>query len=51
MVSDYINDVYDNKSYIENAIYYNNCLAVLVSVNKIFKEIVAKTSKKQEQEE
>lgn len=39
MVTDYVNSVYQTKSYIENSINYNKFLAVLNGVNKILEEI------------
>lgn len=43
MVSDYVNNVYAGKSYIENAINYNRFLAVLHGINKMLEEL-SKTS-------
>lgn len=40
MVVDYINDVYQTKSYTENLINYNRFLAILSGINKILDEIL-----------
>ncbi len=45
MISDYVNDVYKTKSYIENSINYNRFLAVLNGVNKILEEMNSKNIK------
>lgn len=39
MVADYVNDVYQTKSYMENSINYNRFLATLNGVNRILEEI------------
>jgi hypothetical protein len=39
MITDYMNNVYSTKSYMENAINYNRFLATLQGVNKILEEI------------
>lgn len=42
MLVDYINSVYQTKSYIENSINYNRFLAVLNGINKILDELTKK---------
>lgn len=42
MLSDYVNSIYQTKSYIENSINYNRFLAVLNGINKILEEIPKK---------
>lgn len=42
MLSDYIDGVYQTKSYIENSINYNRFLAVLGGINKMLEEIPKK---------
>lgn len=42
MISDYVNDVYQTKSYIENSIMYNRFLAALNAINKLLEEIQVK---------
>jgi hypothetical protein len=39
MLVDYMNNVYQGKSYIENSINYNRFLAVLNGINKILEEV------------
>lgn len=46
MLSDYVNDVYKTKSYIENSINYNRFLAVLNGINKILEEMNSKNDEK-----
>ena len=45
MLSDYVNDVYKTKSYIENSINYNRFLVVLNAINKILEEMNSKNNK------
>lgn len=45
MIVDYIENIYDSKSYMENAIYYNQCLVVLSGINKILAEFNKKEDK------
>lgn len=45
MISDYVNDVYQTKSYIENSINYNRFLASLNAINKLLEELQVKDSK------
>ena len=42
MISDYVNDVYQTKSYIENSIVYNRFLATLNGINRLLEEIQVK---------
>jgi hypothetical protein len=42
MLVDYVNNVYQGKSYIENSINYNRFLAVLNGINKILEEVEKK---------
>jgi hypothetical protein len=42
MLVDYMNNVYQGKSYIENSINYNRFLAVLNGINKILEEVEKK---------
>lgn len=42
MISDYVNDVYQTKSYIENSIMYNRFLATLNAINQLLEEIQVK---------
>lgn len=42
MLADYMNDVYQGKSYIENSINYNRFLSVLNGINKILEELEKK---------
>ncbi len=42
MISDYVNDVYQTKSYIENSIMYNRFLATLNAINQLLEEIQPK---------
>lgn len=44
MISDYINSVYQTKSYIENLINYNRFIAVLNGINKILEELSSKNA-------
>lgn len=44
MLSDYVNDVYQTKSYTENSINYNRFLAVLNGINKMLEEMHKKES-------
>ena len=46
MLTDYVNDVYRTKSYIENYINYNRFLAVLNGINKILEEMNSKNDEK-----
>ena len=46
MLSDYVNDVYKTKSYIENSINYNRFLAILNGISKILEEMNSKNDKK-----
>lgn len=39
MISDYVNNIYASKSYIENAVNYNRFLAVLNGINKMLEEL------------
>lgn len=45
MISDYVNDVYQTKSYMENSINYNRFLASLNAINKLLEELQVKDSK------
>ena len=45
MLTDYMNNVYQGKSYIENSINYNRFLAVLNGINKILEEVEKKQDK------
>lgn len=42
MISDYVNDVYQTKSYVENSIVYNRFLATLNGINRLLEEIQVK---------
>jgi len=44
MLTDYMNDVYKTKSYIENSINYNRFLAILNGINKILEEMNKRNS-------
>ena len=46
MLTDYVNDVYKTKSYIENSINYNRFLAILNGINKILEEMNSKNDEK-----
>ena len=46
MLTDYVNDVYRTKSYIENSINYNRFLAILNGINKILEEMNSKNDEK-----
>ena len=46
MLTDYVNDVYRTKSYIENFINYNRFLAILNGINKILEEMNSKNDEK-----
>ena len=46
MISDYLNDMYDSKSYVENLIYYKQCTAILEAVATLLQEIQPKESDK-----
>lgn len=46
MISDYLNDIYDSKSYVENFIYYKQCTAILEAISVLLKEIQSKDSDK-----
>ena len=46
MLTDYMNDVYKTKSYIENSINYNRFLAILNGINKILEEMNSKNDEK-----
>lgn len=39
MIMDYIDDIFNIKSYIENCIYYNKCVAVLNGLKKVINEL------------
>ena len=43
---DYLNYIYDSKSYIENLIYYKQCYSVLEGIALILKEIEPKEENK-----
>ena len=45
MLTDYMQNVYQGKSYIENSINYNRFLAVLNGINKILEEVDKKEDK------
>ena len=42
MVCDYVNDIYQTKSYTENSINYNKFLATLNGINKLLEQIKVK---------
>lgn len=46
MLTDYVDSVYQTKSYIENSINYNRFLAVLNGINKILEEMNSKNDEK-----
>lgn len=45
MLTDYMDDVYSTKSYIENSVNYNRFLAVLNGINKLLEELDKKEDK------
>ena len=45
-IVDYLNYIYDSKSYIENVIYYKQCYSVLEGIALILKEIEPKEENK-----